>query len=333
MTTPASAVRQAVSRARRGARPSSRGEGGQRRAAVALDGTQRRPVDLRMGGRQRVDVGGAEQRQVGHPASGAEPHGPPLHGVHPAQPDHVVEVGAAHPDPVGRLGRGERRLLGHQAGQIGAGAHGVHLVGVEQLGGGGHGEVGEQPALDEPADHEGGDGALVAAPVAQVQGGGDAVGGGLGGDRLAGHGRLHRLGVHRLDRLRRPLPGGRVRSRDDTGVPGPPERGGRHTQLSGDLVGIVSGASCHRGSSFLGRPGASEQTVTEHVKGCQQATPAAGGRYGPENHPFHPCVRGGYRFQRASAVTRTVWESLARSCRSPGSVAGPGTRWNMRTKS
>lgn len=74
--------------------------------------------------------------------------------THPSR-DHVVEVGAAHPEAGGGLLGSERGVGGDQVRQVLASADLRDLVGVVQRSVRVRAEVDQEAAVDEPAHHEG----------------------------------------------------------------------------------------------------------------------------------------------------------------------------------
>ncbi|WP_381568867.1 TetR-like C-terminal domain-containing protein [Streptomyces eurythermus] len=239
-------------------------QSGERGAPAFSDVAQLLPVDLGVRTGQRVDGRRGEQRDHHRPGSRrAETHLTPFRRPYPQQVAHVVEVDPPHAQPGGGLIRPERRFVGEPLREALAAADRRHLVGVDQHGFRVRRQVGQQPAGDEPAHREGTHDRRFAGHVRCAQGPGDPVRGRCGGNRFVGERGPDRVCVHRLHSGPRPLVGGSVRSRDEAGVPRPPEGGDRHSETSGGLAFVVLGASGHGGSSSLAvRPERMNKTVT-----------------------------------------------------------------------
>ncbi|MFJ6251788.1 hypothetical protein ACIQKA_29060 [Streptomyces sp. NPDC092045] len=90
----------------------------------------------------------------------------------------MVELGRSHPEPGGGLVRPERDLGGDQVRQVLAPADLLGLAGMVQRAVRVRAQVGQEAAVDEPADHERRHVRRLAVngPVRSAEGGGDPVG-------------------------------------------------------------------------------------------------------------------------------------------------------------
>ncbi|WP_369198743.1 hypothetical protein [Streptomyces djakartensis] len=118
-----------------------------------------------------------------------------LRGADPAEPDHVVEVGAAHPQQGSGLLGSERSVGGDQVRQVLAAADLRDLVGVVQRPVRVRAQVDQQAAVDEPAHHEGRHVRLLADHVRGAEWVGDPVGRRAAADRWGGHRGPYGVGV------------------------------------------------------------------------------------------------------------------------------------------